>query len=1859
MSQVIAEGVVAVTGDASGLSATMAEVTQQTGKAKKSIEDLGRGASQSLSKAASDGDQANRKLERSTQNLVGQIERQIAVTQAGAKGTAEYYQAIAQQRGVDPNQLKPYLDQLKAVSVAQGDTGLSAKALTAATRGLPAQFTDIAVSLQGGQRPMTVLLQQGGQLKDMFGGIAPTARALTGYIAAMVNPLTLAAGAAVALALAYSEGADEAERFNRTFIETGALAGKTAGDLQQMARRISDVVGTQGQAADVLDQFARSTKVGAENMEQFAEAAIRWEKITGTAAEDTVKAFIELGKDPLDAVLKLNEGMNFLTASTYEQIRSLENQGQTAQAAAVAQKAYADALNDRAPKLEQNLGALESAWKRVTSMAKGAWDAMLDVGRPATLEDRISTQASVVQNLGDKLLAQSARGRPTGQLAAQLAAAQTEQDRLEKQYYADASAAAAGKSQQQDLDQSVFRAGYLDDDSRNSPSQQRVKAIQQEQQAFERAIAGLREGTQEYEQVYEAHRTALDAINKKFEDKGTGLTGADTEAARLIARITEEKALSSELAERGLQTSKLNEFERRAAEIGELLQGNLKSQVRASLEHTQALAAEAGALVRANDETKAFLQSREKYFDGLRDGIAKITQEAQVTEDQVATYGLSKAALEQLTIARLEDRKAALAGFDGAQEEIDLINQEIDARQRLATAVRAKDVKDAQKKANDDYVRDWQKTVDQYGDVFRQGFAGMLNNGKEGWKAFTTSLVTTFKTTVADAVYKMFVQPIVVNIAANVLGLSGTNALAAGASTLGSFSGSGSPGASGLAGLGLNTANIFGLVRNAYGALTGGLTASLASGVSTIGSAIGSTAAQQFALGMTGQGATLAAGVAGPTTAGSTAAGLGSSFSSVIPVVGWIAAGMMASRSLYKQGWDADNGTLSDFGKYNPVTGPSVWTDKVLRTAGLSGELASMLSGSSTVARLFGMGPVKYGDTTLAGDFNSLGFNGYTSTPWKQQGGLFRSNKSGIQVGSLDSAFIDQVSASFEQMKANAAGLAQVVGVSSKSLDTYSEQIRVKLGDDEEANQKLIEDAISAVGENMVRSLVPNIADFAKEGETASATLARLGSNLTAVNQSLKLLDLKLFDVSVSGAATASKLADAFGGIDAMTQATQQYYQQYYSEAERAKLCLASMNDQLKGLNIVLPNTMEEFRAMVSALDLTSDSGQAAYAALLAVAPEFAAVVEATTQQGQAMAAAILAAYTGRGGVVPAMDAAAVSALVLADTLNQSSAATGQISRLFLDLDSGLLDFQGSTASLDGTMSGAQTASADLAEQIALLQQGLGGTIINFKEMGDALANVDVDVFVSTLNAAFQQLADRMKSLIDSIGNERMAVRQSARDILDPAPMSPAAIREAIAGINTALPSNAGVVSAAAQLNSADAVAAQRVSERNAAEQAYTSVQSAHDSALANVASAQKQYDDSLAFLQKLHADIHAPKTVGYKKDNWEELDRARSIAEAQMPAAQQAYDNAQAQLEAAVAASNNAPSAMDAARLQQQYAAAVTAAASAQAAATEAAKNARAQQLAYSDSLQQFALDATKSVSTLSDLRDQTVKYYEAQKALAAALSEGADALRKTVKDYRVSQLDPEDQFAVMQSDFAEVYAKAMGSDGDALTGYADQLNSMLQPLLQAADGAFSSDTQYQSFIATTLARAEAIADRMDAVAPKGYEEESLGLLGQIDATLAALEKSALSGDEILANAINAARDATVNGLRQVVNALTGTPVAAFATGGDHAGGLRLVGENGPELEVTGPSRVFNAQQTQSILAGGSGQTELVAALQALLQEQQALRDEVAGLRIEARATASNTAKTTRQLDRFEVDGLLVRADADDPLNVLEVQQA
>lgn len=286
--------------------------------------------------------------------------------------------------------LKEQRDAVEKVDRVMAKNGQTAKQYAANLRGVPAQFTDIAVSLQAGQNPLTVFLQQGGQLKDMFGGIGPAAKALGGYVAGLVNPFTIAAAAAAVLALAYKQGSDESTAFSTALAMTGNTAGTSAGNLESFARQVALSGGTVGKASAVLAQLAASTRIPVTAFESIAEAAVKFESATGVAAEETVKNFERIAKDPTAEILKLNESMNFLTATTYEHIRSLQEQGKTQDAAAVATAAYEDGLNRTSTSIKGNLGTLESSWNAVKTAAKLAWDAALDVGREETLDQQIA-----------------------------------------------------------------------------------------------------------------------------------------------------------------------------------------------------------------------------------------------------------------------------------------------------------------------------------------------------------------------------------------------------------------------------------------------------------------------------------------------------------------------------------------------------------------------------------------------------------------------------------------------------------------------------------------------------------------------------------------------------------------------------------------------------------------------------------------------------------------------------------------------------------------------------------------------------------------------------------------------------------------------------------------------------------------------------------------------------------------------------------------------------------------------------------------------------------------------------------------------------------------------------------------------------------------------------------------------------------------------------------------------------------------------------------------------------------------------------------------------------------------------------
>ena len=233
-----------------------------------------------------------------------------------------------------------------------------------------------------------------GQLAETVGNVA--ARCVAG--AAGVVGMAAAVGGV--LLVAFEQGRGEAEAYAKALIMTGNAAGASVEQLGQVAAAVAAATGaTQNAAAEVVAQVAGTGQVAAENVEAVAAAAVRLERAGVQSAAKTVAAFEELGKEPVKASLRLNESTNYLTAALFEQIKALEEQGRVIEAAALAQKAYADSSDDAARRIEQNFGLIERMARGVADAGRSMWDALLGVGRQKSLDQQIAEQKQVIEDI--------------------------------------------------------------------------------------------------------------------------------------------------------------------------------------------------------------------------------------------------------------------------------------------------------------------------------------------------------------------------------------------------------------------------------------------------------------------------------------------------------------------------------------------------------------------------------------------------------------------------------------------------------------------------------------------------------------------------------------------------------------------------------------------------------------------------------------------------------------------------------------------------------------------------------------------------------------------------------------------------------------------------------------------------------------------------------------------------------------------------------------------------------------------------------------------------------------------------------------------------------------------------------------------------------------------------------------------------------------------------------------------------------------------------------------------------------------------------------------------------------------------
>ncbi|WP_018261884.1 phage tail length tape measure family protein [Methylobacterium sp. WSM2598] len=241
------------------------------------------------------------------------------------------------------------------------------------------QGTDIIASAASGMSPMTILLQQGGQIAQTFAGpggasvkgaITQATEAATGFAArigvvgGVIGVSTVALFAGAAALLSYQARLREVDRL---LSGVGRASGASAQQVNAAAVAIAasgDV--SAREARTIAATFASTGRIGADLFVQLGRSAKDFAATTGQEVPDATKELAQAFADPAKGAQTLNDRLGFLNASTERTIRNLQEQGDRTGAQRVLFEAYAASLS-RAADLTTALGDKTSAFGRIFS----------------------------------------------------------------------------------------------------------------------------------------------------------------------------------------------------------------------------------------------------------------------------------------------------------------------------------------------------------------------------------------------------------------------------------------------------------------------------------------------------------------------------------------------------------------------------------------------------------------------------------------------------------------------------------------------------------------------------------------------------------------------------------------------------------------------------------------------------------------------------------------------------------------------------------------------------------------------------------------------------------------------------------------------------------------------------------------------------------------------------------------------------------------------------------------------------------------------------------------------------------------------------------------------------------------------------------------------------------------------------------------------------------------------------------------------------------------------------------------------------------------------------------------------------
>lgn len=751
---------------------------------------------------------------------------------------------------------------------------------------------------------------------------------------------------------------------------------------------------------------------------------------------------------------------------------------------------------------------------------------------------------------------------------------------------------------------------------------------------------------------------------------------------------------------------------------------------------------------RAALDAESDLIDAQKRDEALRDArLAQMVQEVDASQkqtqeltDQVKYYGLTATAVLQLKAAELErqlqNQTNDAVATRATQEILDQTQQQIDLQTKLTKM-----------KADTQF---W----DSLESSAKSVFDSITTSGANTWAALRTSAEKLF----FDWLYQMTIKQWIINIGTSI---SGASSVAGLVSSSAGASGSTLSGASSLLQVG----------KSAYDTYSNALGASLGTAVAGFGNLIGSSAISAFGAGM-GLSASQAAAAAEAYTSagmGTTASALtaGSTAGAAAGVVGGVGVGLLGGKLI--SGQYGSNATVVAGTAIGAAIGSIV---PVLGTA-IGAAIGGIIGGIGN--RLFGMGDKTVTSQGVEGTLSTAGTTGDAYATWSQSGGLFRSDKSGIDRTALDPATVSTLNSGLGTIETSMVSLAKTLGVGTDSITDFSTKFNLVLTGDTTKDTATLTAFFQGVSDQIATGLVPALATFQASGETLTDTLVRVVGDYSAISLQLQTIGSSVQQAfGATGTAALSmteQLVAAAGGIDALNTSTTYFATNFLTPAQQVAPIIADVTKQLGALGLAGITTNDQFSAAVLQLTqsgaLATASGQAQYVALLALAPEFKQMTDYLTQAATDAAAAAQAASDAaaaaataaakqladnqtalQGGVSDALTAAQNAIDAKKTTVTDAfNALMAGLASSVTTWTAKIADLQSLSDLVDGAKVGATSNSTSLASAQAQLQSVLAiakasGVLPTADSIKDAVTAVTADTssqFASLLDYQHSQ----------------------------------------------------------------------------------------------------------------------------------------------------------------------------------------------------------------------------------------------------------------------------------------------------------------------------------------------------------------------------------------------------------------------------------------------------------------------------------------------------------------------------------------